>query len=262
MSTDQIHGAYDRQQEILRRALLRRVVRVKDLAAEYGVHEMTIRRDLDLLAENGQLERIHGGARLNERASEELSQQLRAPHHGTAKEAIALRALELVNEGDTVALDASTTSLALARLLGGRKVQAIVTSLDAAEALAALGVPFVLAGGTFHPPARSFVGATVQTTLDRLNPDKAFFSAKGFDPDTGFCDPHLPEVEVKRSLLRGAGTVVALLDHSKFGCRSLAQIVHVDRVDVVVTDREPSAEDRDAFASNDVRLLVGSSRGG
>ena len=116
-----------------------------------------------------------------------------------------------------VALDASTTSLALARLLGGREVSAIVTGLDAAEALAAGGVPFILAGGAFHPPARSFVGATVERTLDRLNPDKAFFSAKGFTPETGFADPHLPEVEVKASLVRGAGTVVALLDASKMG---------------------------------------------
>ena len=259
MSNDTVHGAYDRQQEILRRALLRRVVRVKDLASEYGVHEMTIRRDLDQLAESGQLERVHGGARLSERASEELSHQLRATHNRAAKEAIAMEALKLLAEGDTVALDASTTSLALGRRLGGRKVQAIVTSLDAAEALAGSGVPFILAGGTFHPPARSFVGATVQATLGKLNPDKVFFSAKAYSEETGFCDPHLPEVEVKIALIRGGGTVIALLDHTKFNCRSLAQIAGLDRVDVVVTDRDPLPADVETMAANDVRLIVASS---
>ena len=245
-----------RQQEILRRALASRVVRVKELAQDYGVHEMTIRRDLDLLAEGGRLERVHGGARLAERTSEEVSHTLRAVQNAEAKERIARAALALVQEGDTVALDASTTSLALARLLGGRGVSAIVTSLDAAEALAARGVPFVLAGGTFHPPARSFVGASVVRTLEGLNPDKAFFSAKGFTPETGFADPHLPEVEVKTALLRGAGRRVALLDASKFGRTALARIARTDEVDTVVTDEEPSAEIRGAFSGADVRLIV------
>lgn len=259
MFTETSVGAAERQQEILRLALTRRVVRVKELATEYGVHEMTIRRDLDYLAETGQLERVHGGARMGERASEELSHHLRATHNGAAKEAIARAAVALVQEGDTVALDASTTSLALARLLAGRKVQAIVTSLDAAETLASVGVPFILAAGTFHPPARSFVGAITQATLQSLNPDKVFFSAKAYSAETGFADPHLPEVEVKTTLIRRSGTVVALLDGSKFGARALARIASLDEVDAVVTDVEPSPEDRRAMTEHDVRLIVASS---
>lgn len=245
-----------RQQEILRRALAHRIVRVKELAEKYGVHEMTIRRDLDLLAEAGRLQRIHGGARVAERASEELSHHLRAGQRQQAKEAIARTALDLVEEGDTVALDASTTSLALARLLPARRVQAVVTSLDAAEALAAGGVPFVLAGGAFHPPARSFVGSAVVRTLEGLNVDKAFFSAKGYTPETGFADPHLPEVEVKAGLIRGAGTVIALLDGSKFGRRALARIASADEVDILITDGELEETFAEAFVRHDVRLIV------
>lgn len=245
-----------RQQEILTRVLARRTVRVKDLAAEYGVHEMTIRRDLDALAESGRVQRIHGGARLGERTSEELSYGLRSGQNLEAKDLIAREALKLIEDGDTVALDASTTSLALARILGGRDIRAIVTSLDAAEALAAVGVPFVLAGGEFHPPARSFVGNLVARTLERLNPDKAFFSAKGYTPASGFADPHLPEVEVKVSLLRGSGTVIALLDGSKFGRPALARIAATDEVDIVITDQAPEAAFIEEFGLRDVRLIV------
>jgi DeoR/GlpR family transcriptional regulator of sugar metabolism len=245
-----------RQQEILRRVLGQRQVRVKELAAEYGVHEMTIRRDLDLLADSGHILRIHGGARLGERTSEELSYQLRSTQNQGAKESIARAALGLIEEGDTIALDASTTSLALARMLGGRDVRAIVTGLDAAEALAAVGIPFVLAGGAFHPPARSFVGAFVKSTLERLNADKAFFSAKGYTSESGFSDPHLPEVEVKAALLRGGGTVVALLDAPKFGRRSLARIASTDEVDVVVTDCHLGQTYEEEFSRQDVRLIV------
>lgn len=252
-------AAAERQEAIFRRALLRRTVRVKELAADLGVHEMTIRRDLDDLVERGRLERVHGGARLSGRTSEEHSHQLRATQNREGKEAIAHSALSFVEPGDVVALDASTTSLALARLLGGHDVSAIVTSLDAAEALASAGVPFVLAGGSFHPPARSFVGAITERALDRLNPDKAFFSAKGFTVETGFADPHLPEVEVKASLIRGAGTVVALMDRTKMGRTALARIVAADGVDVVITDAEPDTTFRQAFEHAGARLVVAGS---
>ncbi|MGC8469635.1 MAG: DeoR family transcriptional regulator, partial [Acetobacteraceae bacterium] len=139
-----------RQQEILRRALAAKLVRVKDLANDFGVHEMTVRRDLETLAEQGMLERVHGGARLRERMSEELSHQLRAARNTEAKARIARAALALVDDGDTVALDASTTALALARILHARKAAAIVSGLDAAEELAQSGVPFELVGGTFN----------------------------------------------------------------------------------------------------------------
>ena len=250
-----------RQQDILRRALTLKVVRVKDLAAEFGVHEMTVRRDLDALCEAGKLSRVHGGARLLDQTSQELSHQLRAGQNVDAKERIARAALELIQDGDTVALDASTTCLALARLLpslhgNGRQVQAIACSLDAANALAAGGVPFLMVGGNFHAPARSFVGAFFMDTMQRLHPDRVFFSAKAYTPDTGFTDPHLPEVGAKQALVRSGGSAVALLDSSKFGRRALATIATHANVDVVVTDAPPSDEIRRRLEADDVRLMV------
>ena len=251
----------ERQQDILRRALTLKVVRVKDLAAEFGVHEMTVRRDLDALCEAGKLSRVHGGARLLDQTSQELSHQLRAGQNVDAKERIARAALELIQDGDTVALDASTTCLALARLLpslhgNGRVVQAIACSLDCANVLAAGGVPFLMVGGNFHAPARSFVGAFFMETMQRLHPDKVFFSAKAYTPDTGFTDPHLPEVGAKQALVRSGGSAVALLDSSKFGRRALATIATHANVDVVVTDALPSEEIRRRLEADDIRLVV------
>jgi DeoR family fructose operon transcriptional repressor len=227
----------ERRQEILRRALTQRFVRVKELAESLAVHEMTIRRDLDMLAEQGLLERVHGGARLKQRASDEVSYHLRAASHVEAKERIAREALALVQDNDTVAIDASTTGLALARLLSGKVVTAIVTSLDAANVLSASGTPHILVGGNFHAPARSYVGPLTSAALTRLNPDKVFFSAKGFTPHAGFSDAHLPEVEVKQKLIASAGVVVALLDHSKFGRTALGTIATPKEVDILITDR-------------------------
>lgn len=246
----------ERHQEIVRQVLTHRVARVKDLATFLGVHEMTVRRDLDALAEEGLLERIHGGARVRNQASAELSYQLRAAQNTEAKAKLARKALSLIDEGDTVALDASTTALALARILGTRVAMAITSGLDAAEALASSGTPLILVGGVFHPPARSFIALPESTGLSQLHPDKLFFSAKGFTVRAGLTDAHLPEVETKIRLIKSASLVVAVLDHSKFGREALGTIATLDQVDILLTDREPADPFKDALEAADVRLLI------
>ncbi len=245
-----------RQQDILRRALVEKVVRIKDLAAELGVHEMTIRRDLDILCDQGRLLRVHGGAQLLEKGSEELSQAMRASQNIESKERIARAALALIQDGDTVALDASTSSLALARLLPARRVQAIACSLDAANVLASAGVPFLMVGGNFNVQARSFVGAFFTETMARLHPDLVFFSAKGYTPDIGFTDPHLPEVGAKQALIRSGARIVALLDSSKFGRRALATIATHADIHTLITDELPPSELRAHLETDDVQLII------
>lgn len=246
----------ERQQEIMRLAALKRIVKVRELADDLGVHEMTIRRDLEALAERNLLERVHGGARINSQSGSESSFDLRATANRAAKERIARTALSFVNPGDTLAFDASTTSLTLIRALSDMNVTCIVISLDAAQSLATQDVPFILVGGAFHAPARSFVGPLVRGQLERLHPDKVFFSSKGFSIRSGFTDAHLAEVEVKERLIGSAGLVVALLDSSKFGKEALGTIVEPDGVDVVVTDTAPDRAFLDAFDAAGVRLLV------
>jgi DeoR/GlpR family transcriptional regulator of sugar metabolism len=254
--TESTMMASERQDELLRKVRLDKIVRIKDLAAEYGVHEMTVRRDLDQLAERGQIERFHGGARINEKRAEELSHFLRSTQNTAEKERIARAAFDLIDDGDVIALDASTSSLALARLLTARSVQAFVTSLDAANVLATSGVPFVLIGGQFNVGARSFYGTFFQQTLDQLHPDKVFFSAKGYTPREGFTDASLELAEAKIAMRATGATMIALVDHSKFGKSSLTTIARTDQVDIVITDQTPPDDIRETFDKTDVRLIV------
>lgn len=246
----------ERHQVILRYVLTHRLARIKDLAANLKVHEMTIRRDVDTLAEQGLLERIHGGARLKNQAGAELSYQLRAAQNTEAKAKIAQSALSLIEEGDTVALDASTTGLALAHILGTKPAMAIVTGLDAAETLSTRGTPFILTGGVFHPHARSFLSLPGSSTFSHLHPDKVFFSAKGFTLKTGFTDAYLPEVEAKIRLIESASFVIALLDHSKFGREALGTITVLSKVDILITDQRPAPVFREALEVSGTRLLI------
>jgi DeoR family transcriptional regulator, fructose operon transcriptional repressor len=250
------HSVLARQDLILQEAYANKVVRIKDLAARLGVHEMTVRRDVDALAEQGILERVHGGARLLSKASDELAYGLRVFENRDSKTRIARAALELIRDGETVALDASTTVLQLAHLLPSKAVNTIVTSLDAANTLAAANAPFTLIGGEFHARARSFVGALATNTFKRLHPDKVFFSSKGFALLAGFTDAHLPETEMKEKLIRSGALVIALLDHAKFSRVALNTIADLEDVDVIVTDREPNGEFKSVIEHHDVRLIV------
>jgi DeoR/GlpR family transcriptional regulator of sugar metabolism len=261
MLTRHVAASGVRQDEIMLRVLAQRTVRIKDLAVDFAVSEMTIRRELDHLAELGQLERIHGGARLCQHASEEASYQQRSLVQAAAKERMALAALELIHNGDSIGLDASTSALALARILPARRVQAILTGLDSVEAVMNSPIDFFVCGGFFHAKARSFVGATAIESLNRLHPDKVFFSTGGFTVEDGFTDPNPQEADTKRALLKGGALKVALVDHTKFGRRALASTARLNEVDVFITDQQPSEELRDALEQEDVRLIVAEDRG-
>lgn len=237
-----------------------RTVRIKELATRFSVSEMTIRRELDHLAELGQVERIHGGARLRQFASEEASYHHRAEVNAGAKARIALAALDLIDDGDTIGLDASTSALALARLLPARQVTAILTGLDAVEAIQNSSIEFYVCGGYFHAKARSFVGGSAVEMLERLHPDKVFFSCNGYTPGEGFSDPNPQEAETKRALLAGSAMKIALIDHTKFGRRSLASTARTEDVDVVITDALPPADVVTKFENEDVRLIIAPQR--
>jgi DeoR family transcriptional regulator, fructose operon transcriptional repressor len=230
------HVALARHQQILQQAIKHGIARTKDLAVAFGVHEMTVRRDLDLLVEQGLLERVHGGAKIVREASEEVAYSLRAAQNTAAKQQIARAALELIEDGQTIAIDASTTGLALVRMLAARQVHALITGLDAANILAASGVAFTLMGGSYHPPARSFVGSVFSAGLRRFHPDLVFFSSKGFTLKHGFTDAHLPEVEAKELLITASAQKIALLDSSKFGVRAVNQIIPLESVNTIITE--------------------------
>ena len=246
----------ERHQRILERAITHGIARTRDLASEFGVHEMTVRRDMDTLEEQGLLERVHGGARIVKEASEEVAYNLRAARQVSEKDRIARTALATIQDGETIAIDSSTTGLALVRILGAKKVHAIVTGLDAAHLLATGGVAFALMGGTYHAPARSFVGSVFSAGLRRFNPDRVFFSSKGLTAQHGFTDAHLPEVEAKEQLIASAAKKIALLDHSKFGTRAAHTILEMSGVNAIITDSAPSTELRSSLKKAGVQLVI------
>jgi DeoR family transcriptional regulator of aga operon/DeoR family fructose operon transcriptional repressor len=214
------------------------VVRVSELAARFEVSDMTIRRDLSELEKLGAIEKTFGAAVSSEQASFESSVSERMHLRQAHKRAIAKAAAQHVDPGDTVAIDASTTGLALAQELRMHNVHVVTSGLDVTQALRGGAATVITTGGTLRERSGGFVGPLALRSLEHIRVDKAFFSAKGVLVPDGFVDSELGEVDVKRMLLSTAARVFALLDSSKFGKRAMGVIGGFDMVERLISDDE------------------------
>lgn len=245
-----------RQEEIYRILATRGFASVADLATEIAVSDMTVRRDLDTLAGQGRVQRVFGGARVRDQSASEMIYTERLERDRAAKEAIAQAAATLVRDGDSIALDASTTAVYLARELRERPVTVVTNSLLVARELAGGTGTLIMLGGIYRPVARSLVGPMAERDLDDLHVDRVFFSGKGVDADAGVTDSHLEEVSVKRALIGGAVHVVAIADRSKFGRVALHTIARLNRIDALVTNAAPPKTIASVLERGDAEVLV------
>lgn len=215
-------------------------VSVAELSRKLGVSDMTIRRDLEELSGRNLLRKVHGGAIPVSRSAEPHFEQKRRLKR-TEKLAIARAAQGFVNDGDTVAFSAGTTTWHVASTLypGHRDLTFVTNSTNVALTLQENGWDrIVLSGGMFRTPSDALVGPFADRTLRTLNADVLFLGAHGVHPDAGLTTPNTAEAETNGCLVDAAQRIVVVADSSKLGVVALARIIPLSRVDVVVTDRE------------------------
>jgi DeoR/GlpR family transcriptional regulator of sugar metabolism len=213
-------------------------VEVVDLVDRLGVSEMTVRRDLATLEQRGLLRRVRGGAILPQGRSYEPPFALRNTTHSEEKAAIAEAAATLVSDGDSVALDVGTTTLALAHRLADRHNLTVLTpSLHVARALAdSPTITVVLSGGTVRPSEGSLVGHVAARTFSEFNVDKLFLGIGGLHPDRGLTEFNVDDAIVKRTMIGYATEVTVLADASKLGRVALAHVAPVTAAQRLITD--------------------------
>ncbi len=231
--------AEERRQEILSIVNADGSVHVSELSKKLNVTEETIRRDLETLDQQQLLKRTHGGAVALENNRLELSFNLRKDKNSGQKKEIAQKALSLINPGDTIFMDASSTSLYLARELTNMDHITIITN--------SIGIMFTLAenkniniistGGTLRAHSLSFVGPLTNETIDKYFADKIFASCKGISPEHGATDSNELEIEVKKKMVKQSQQVIILADQSKFSQVGLSQFVAASEIDFLVTDK-------------------------
>jgi len=170
------------------------------------------------------------------------------------KEAIARYAASMVEDGDTVALDASTTALCLAKELTEKNITIVTNSLDTAQALRSSQAKVILTGGYLRQVAGSFAGHLALQTLTALRVDHAFISAKGILIPDGLMDSDLDEASVKQAIIKSATNVTALIDSSKFGKHALATIASFSDIDLLLTDNHLASEVQDSLEAHGIRF--------
>ncbi len=232
---------FERRQQLISILSKQPGLRVPELAEMLDVSQGTIRNDLTALETEGRLLRVHGGATINE------DFQLRSPSFGVRskknsenKLLIARWAAELVEDGDSILLDASTTVYYLARFLQNhRKLRVITNGIEVARALAKNPTNTVmLLGGTLNPDGYSLSGSVAEQMLRDFYIQTAFVSCSGFTPEVGLTEVHLEEAQVKSKAIGAARQVVALVDSSKFGKVDLTSFARLDQITHLFTDQD------------------------
>lgn len=232
----------ERKQVILDMLKRDKQIYVSDLSQVFDVSSVTIRKDLQSLEEQGLLKRIHGGATTPSDSKTSVESTLEELQHlrTTEKRAIARRAYELVNDGEALLLDASTTTRELAYLLreGDKKNLTVITpALQIALDLAFCDhIQVIQLGGIVRRSLLTTMGPMTISSLNCIHVDKAFIGANGIDPVAGISTQNLLECEVKRHVLEASTRSYVLADSSKMGCVALGIIAPLNQVDCIITD--------------------------
>jgi Transcriptional regulators of sugar metabolism len=251
----------ERQEEIARVVAEQGRARVTDLAAQFGVSTVTIRKDLLVLESRRRLVRAHGGAIRLDRARPELPFDVRERLQAEEKRRIGAAAATLVHDGESIVMDASTSALALGRALlergGWSQLTVITNGLRLATELAAQpGISVLLLGGRVRWEALSVVGPLGEGLFNRINVQRAFLGAAGFSVAAGLADATDEEAQIKRSMVAAAREVAALVDHTKWERAAFATFCPTERIGLVLTDEQAPRPMLDALQALGLHVKV------
>jgi DeoR/GlpR family transcriptional regulator of sugar metabolism len=231
--------ATQRQELILEQVRADGAVRVSDLVARLGVSDMTVRRDLDVLARLRLVDKVHGGATAIEPSTDEPGFTVKSSRQTAEKLAIARAAAALVRPGSAIGLSAGTTTHALAVALRDVPDLTVVTNsvpvADALEAPRRADRTVILTGGV-RTPSEALVGPLAVHALRSLHLDAVFLGVHGMSAAAGFTTPNLTEAETDRALVESGQRLIVLADHTKWGIVGISSIVGLGDADVLVTD--------------------------
>ena len=211
---------------------------VVELSQVLGVSEVTVRKDLDQLEAQGMLTRVHGGALISGRGRLERFFGARQQEHREEKRRIAQAAAALIQSGQRIFLDASTTALQVARLITDRTDLVVVTNglYTALELNFSTDITTIVVGGAMRHRSSSLVGNFNHGSLQRLRLDLGFFGARAVTAPDGLMEADLDEAELKQLMVSNCATVVAIVDSSKFNDTAFSVFALPHEIDRIITD--------------------------
>ena len=256
--------ARERQEHIARIVEEHGRARVADLARQFDVSGVTIRKDLLVLESEQRLVRAHGGAIALDRSRPEVAFDIRERLQADEKLRIGVAGAALVHDGESIVMDASTTALSVARQIKARgawsQLTIITNGLRVASELAGHpGLTVLMLGGRVRWEALSVVGQLGDGLFSRINVQKAFLGAAGFTLESGLSDATDEEAQIKRSMVAAAREVIAIVDHTKWERAAFATFCPIDQVSMVLTDPAAPPAMVEALTTRgvEVRIVAG-----
>ena len=250
----------ERRREIVSLLQQQGRVTVEDLTKRFGVSAVTARGDLDALSASGALVRSHGGAVPPLNPAEEYPLAIKESLHQDEKTRIARAAVQLIRPGQTVILDAGTTSAQVALQIKKTKpgsLTVITHALNIALRLADVpDVSLIFVGGIMRPVSTSCVGPQAENMIRDLHADHFFLSVDGLDPETGLSTPDILEARLNALMIKAARETSVISDASKLGRRSLSMIASLSSVRRVITDNRVTRPMAASIRAAGVDLLL------
>ena len=251
--------AVERRNLILEKLQDEKKVVVSELSILFDVSEETIRRDLEKLDKEGLAVKSYGGAILNETSGLDIPFNVRKKRNMQGKQIIADLVNGLVQEGEHIIVDPSTTAVAIVKALKSkRRLTVITNSIEVLVELADVnGWDIISTGGTLRESYLALVGPKAVDGIRAFNADKVILSCKGLDLEKGITDANEMFSEVKQTMLKSAKQRILAADYTKFNKVAFSQICELTAVDMVVTDVRPDQEWLNYFTEKGIECLYG-----
>ena len=251
-------NAIERKRYILDELQRNGSVVITDLAERIQVSSMTIRRDLNAMAEDGMVTLEHGGAVLNSGSLFECSISFKNEINVPEKQRIAAKCMAYINEGDSVFLDTGTTPNELAMLLRGKRNISVLThSLLVANTAATMrNIKLIMCPGEFRENSMGFLGPLTDDFIQCFQIDTLFLSLEGIDLNDGISVVDVQDGHTKKVLVEKAKRVICMADHTKFNKSFFYKIAPITDVDLVVTDTGLDEATQELFRQNNSPLAL------
>jgi DeoR family transcriptional regulator, aga operon transcriptional repressor len=234
-------------------------VTVGDLVKRFSISAVTVRSDLDALADIGALVRSHGGAVRRLDATQDYPLRTKETLHHAEKVRIGEAAAKLVHPGETIILDSGTTTAEIARHLKKLKLQSVTVITNALniaiELMNCPGVSLIMIGGLMRPVSSSFVGPQAEAMMNEFHADRLFLAVDGFDLENGPSTPDVLEAQLNNVMIHSAREVNVVADFSKLGRRSVSRLGPFNRIRRLITDKRATSEFTNGLRKKGIEVI-------
>lgn len=249
--------ALERRNLILEKLQEEKRVVVSELSQLYNVSEETIRRDLEKLEVEGYAIKSYGGAVINESTSIEMPFNVRKNRNVLAKQKIAELAAQMIQDGDHIMLDASTTAVFIAKAIKDKERLTVITnSIEIMIELSDIsGWNIISTGGIMKEGYLALLGSRAEDAMQSYYVDKAFVSCKAVDREMGIMDSLELFAHAKQTMMKSAKEKILVVDHTKFDSTAFSRISNVQELTTVVTDVRPAEEWVEFFENHNIECV-------